>query len=46
MCVRREKIRRETEVAVQRRLSLQTTKGSNGAVVGRARSTVKKVEKT
>ena len=39
--VGREKIRRETEVAVQRRSSLQITEWSNKAVVGGAGSTVK-----
>ena len=43
--VGREEIRWETEVAVQRRSSLQSTEGSNGAIVRGAGSTVKKLEK-
>ena len=42
--VGREEIRRETELIVQRRSSLQTTEGSNGAIVGGTGSTVKKLE--
>ena len=41
----REEIRRQTKAAVQRRLSLQTTERSNGAIVGGAGSTEKKLKK-